>query len=233
MKSGNIKLPDDTYQQPFRRFNIHTFNDQTDEADGSITVTLNPGTGYQVDNSAKTATVLVKDNDGPKPTLEVVAKSSTITEGETVEFKIVSSEPITDTFYFYYTLHSNRDNIANNVSSTKYKGLSYFDGTTVTNALEKTFTFSTIDDDIVRNGGKVVLKLKSRRDKSYQISTNRAVVRIVDNDIPSSLPVVNLVTETPSIEEGQTATITLESNQIAPTNGLMVGYTKSQTGDFF
>ena len=233
LKAGNIKLPNDDYQQHFRRFNIHTCNDQTDEADGSITVTLKSGTGYRIDESAKTATVLVKDNDGPKPTLRVIATKSSITEGESIEFKIVSSEPISDKFYFFYTLHSNKDNVATNVSRIKYRGLAFFDGTTTTNATEKTFTFSTIDDELIQNGGKVVLKLKSRRDKSYQISTKRAIVRVVDNDIPPGLPVVNLSTETPSIEEGQTAILTLESNQIAPANGLMVSYTKSQTGDFF
>ncbi|MCY3848982.1 MAG: hypothetical protein OXG12_09530, partial [Cyanobacteria bacterium MAG COS4_bin_21] len=47
------------------RFEVATDNDQLDEADGSVTVTLTAGTGYTVSAARSTAAVAVCDNDDP------------------------------------------------------------------------------------------------------------------------------------------------------------------------
>ena len=48
-------------------FTVSTFNDNTDESNGSVTATVTTGTGYTVSQSAGLATVAVSDNDDPQP----------------------------------------------------------------------------------------------------------------------------------------------------------------------
>ena len=48
-------------------FTVSTTNDSTDEPDGSITATLNSGTGYTVSQSAGSTSVAVADDDDPQP----------------------------------------------------------------------------------------------------------------------------------------------------------------------
>ena len=46
-------------------YTVDIVNDTTDEANGTVTATLRPGTGYTVHGTQNTATVLVRDNDSP------------------------------------------------------------------------------------------------------------------------------------------------------------------------
>ena len=50
-----------------RTFTVGTTNDSTDESDGSVTATLNAGTGYTVSDSSNAATVAVSDDDDAPP----------------------------------------------------------------------------------------------------------------------------------------------------------------------
>ena len=50
-------------------YTIQTTDDNTDEPDGSVTATIQSGTGYTIGMS-NTATVQVSDNDAPKLTTE-------------------------------------------------------------------------------------------------------------------------------------------------------------------
>ena len=61
-------------------------NDSVDEPDGSITVTVDTGTGYKV-GSPSSATIAVRDND---PTVVSLARvgSGAVTEGDKVEFTV-------------------------------------------------------------------------------------------------------------------------------------------------
>ncbi len=71
---------------------VGTDDDSTDEADGSITVTIQAGTGYVVGTTA-TATVAVADNDNPPPGTPVVTISggSGITEGGAATFTLTAT----------------------------------------------------------------------------------------------------------------------------------------------
>ena len=99
----------------------------------------------------------------------------------------------------------------------------------------------TLDDNEAEPNGRITLSIisPSGRYLQYTLSANNsensASVTILDNDGPKEniLPVVTLSSNNSSIVEGVTATITLTSNQIVPTAGLVVSYQKSQTGDFF
>ena len=74
---------------------VATANDSTDEADGSVTVTLDAGTGYTVSQTAAAATVAVADDDDPAPppsadpVISIIAGSG-ITEGGDAAFTVTA-----------------------------------------------------------------------------------------------------------------------------------------------
>ena len=70
---------------------VSTVNDSTDEANGSLTMSLNSGTGYTV-GSPSSATVTVRDNDvAALPVITVSRHQSSVTEGGTVYFRVHSN----------------------------------------------------------------------------------------------------------------------------------------------
>ncbi|MCY3938841.1 MAG: hypothetical protein OXG22_10845, partial [Chloroflexi bacterium] len=66
---------------------VATINDDTDEADGSVTLTLKAGDGYTVSSSNNEATVAVSDDDVPE--ISVTAGSG-ITEGGSASFTVTA-----------------------------------------------------------------------------------------------------------------------------------------------
>ncbi len=59
---------------------VATSDDSTDEADGSVTATVNAGTGYTVSSSAGAATAAVSDNDDPPAVCNLPADAITVAE---------------------------------------------------------------------------------------------------------------------------------------------------------
>ena len=59
---------------------VPTSDDSTDEADGSVTATVNTGTGYTVSSSASAATAAVSDNDDPPSVCKLPADAITVAE---------------------------------------------------------------------------------------------------------------------------------------------------------
>ena len=105
---------------------------------------------------------------------------------------------------------------------------------------EKVFEFDTENDWVSELGGwvSVELQLDDNSKPTYRIlrqnfSDYIAFVTVVDDDALSNLPEISLSTNNHSMIEGETATITLTSDQIAPVGGLLVNYEISQVGDFY
>ena len=59
---------------------VDTSDDSTDEADGSVTATVNTGTGYTVSTSASAATAAVSDNDDPPSVCNLPSDAITVSE---------------------------------------------------------------------------------------------------------------------------------------------------------
>ncbi len=57
-----------------------TGDDSADEADGSVSATLNTGTGYTVSATASAATVAVSDDDDPPATCTLPTDAITVAE---------------------------------------------------------------------------------------------------------------------------------------------------------
>ena len=54
-------------------YTVSTTNDSTDEPDGSVTATLDTGTGYTVSGTNSAATVAVSDDDDPPAITPVIS----------------------------------------------------------------------------------------------------------------------------------------------------------------
>ena len=71
-----------TGSSPSTSIIISTQDDEVDEPDGEITVALLPGEGYTIEAGKESATVIVADNDEPKPIVSINRVHDTIQEGE-------------------------------------------------------------------------------------------------------------------------------------------------------
>ena len=67
---------------------IATLNDATDESDGSVSVTLDAGTGYTVAAGQASATVAVRDDDEP---VVGIAAGAGVTEGTSAAFTVTAN----------------------------------------------------------------------------------------------------------------------------------------------
>ena len=83
---------------------LGTHDDSTDEADGSLTVTVDSGTGYTVSSTQNAATVAVSDNDlaaaGP-PTV-TVSDATAAEDAQHLAFVVTLSKPNPDPITFRY-----------------------------------------------------------------------------------------------------------------------------------
>ena len=73
---------------------VGTADDDADEADGSVTATVNAGGGYTVSATRGAATVAVSDDDEPAPEVEVTVAvdDASAVEGDVLEFRVRLSE---------------------------------------------------------------------------------------------------------------------------------------------
>ncbi|MCY3538206.1 MAG: hypothetical protein OXH24_11210, partial [Cyanobacteria bacterium MAG IRC3_bin_20] len=75
-------------------FTVVTTDDEMDEPNGTITATVNAGTGYSPHSTEGSASVTVNDNDDPPPDTPVVSiggSPSSMTEGGTATFTLTAS----------------------------------------------------------------------------------------------------------------------------------------------
>ncbi len=78
-------------------FTVGTTDDSTDETDGSVTATVNAGSGYTVSSSQGAATEAVSDNDAASTPAVSVTDAADGTEGDSVSFTVTASPaPVAD-----------------------------------------------------------------------------------------------------------------------------------------
>ena len=75
---------------------LTTLDDTTDEADGTVTVTVKDGEGYSVGPSAS-GTVSIQDDDEPPPAITIAAKTALVPEGDDAVFTLSADRaPVAD-----------------------------------------------------------------------------------------------------------------------------------------
>ena len=167
---------------------VATVGDSADEANGSVTVTLNAGTGYTL-GTTKTATVNVNDDDVPELT---ITAGSTVTEGTDASFTVSASPSAASAITVKYTVTQSGAFVASNNLNVKTVSLS---GGTAT------FTVPTVSDSTDEADGSVTVTLNAG--SGYTLgSTKTATVDVNDDDAT----VVSLArTDSGNIAEGGTS----------------------------
>ena len=164
---------------------VATVNDSVDETDGSVTATVDAGTGYTVSATASSASVAVADDDDPAPpppppvVPEVaVAAGGGVTEGGDAVFTVTAdpapSAPLT---------------VAVSVAQSGDFGAAT--GTrqvTVPATGSATLTVSTADDSTDEADGSVTVTISTGSGWTVSATAGTATVAVADDDDPPAPP---------------------------------------------
>ncbi len=195
---------------------VATVGDSTDEANGSVTVTLNDGTGYTL-GGAKTASVTVNDDDVPELT---ITGGSTVTEGTAASFTVSASPSASSQITVNYTVTQSGAFVAS--SNLNAKTVSLSGGT-------QTITVPTVGDSTDEADGSVTVTLNAGSDYTLG-STNTATVNVSDDDPPPATgPTVSFAAATSSRTESNATHNVAVSLSTAPASTITVNYTVAGT----
>ena len=154
-------------------YTVATVGDGSDESRGSVMVTLTNGSGYTV-GSANSASVTVNDDDATVVSLARTGSTSTVSEGETVEFTVTLGRALIAGEIIDVPLIVSGTNITTaDWSLSRKSGSSLNTGVTLANettaspvvrfsgvgAQTATLTLTTIIDNMAETGGSEMLTL--------------------------------------------------------------------------
>ncbi len=203
-------------------YTIATGDDQVDEADGSVTATVQSGTGYTI-GTASTASVTVADDDDPPATPEItISGGSGITEGGTASFTITASPAPASAITVNIGVSESGDWDATGAATVSVSG-----STT-------TYTIATGDDQVDEADGSVTATVQAG--SGYTVGTaSTASVTVADDDDPPATPEIT-ISGGSGITEGGSATFTISASTIsaspAPTSAITVNIGVSESGDW-
>ena len=198
---------------------VGTTDDTTDETDGSVTATVNAGSGYTVSSTQGAATVAVADNDdAPTPVVSVTAGGG-ITEGGDAVFTVTASPAPASNLDVSVTVSQSGDYGATTGKRT----------VTVPTTGSVTLTVGTTDDDADETDGSVTATVNAGSGYTVSSSQGAATVGVADNDAAPT-PVVS-VSAGSGVTEGGDAVFTVTASP-APAANLDVSVTVSQSGDY-
>ncbi len=201
-------------------FTVPTTNDNTDEADGTVTATLIDGADYDL-GTAKTATVDITDDDDP-PVIPVVSITggAGVTEGGNASYTLTANPPPTSNLPVQVKITQTGDYGATTGTRT----------VTVPTGGTTTFTVPTTNDNTDEADGSVTATLVDGAD--YDLGTAKtATVDITDDDDPPPVIPVVSITGGAGVTEGGSASFTVTANP-PPASNLSVQVKITQTGDY-
>ena len=198
---------------------LQTTDDSTDEADGSVTLTLNDGSGYTLGQvSSETAQVQDDDDASPQPQQQPVVSISGgggVTEGGNASFTITASPEPASPITVNVTVSASGDYGATTGSRT----------VTVTTTGSAILTVGTTDDGNDEADGSVTATLVDGAD--YDLGTNQAAtVSVADDDVP-----VVSISGGGGVTEGGDASFTITASPV-PAADLTVNVTVTASGDY-
>ena len=202
---------------------IPTQDDGADEADGSVTVTLEAAAGYTVGTPAA-ATVAVRDDDVPEA--QFAAASSTAAESAgthniTIRLAPAPAQPLAVSYALSGTATRGSDYTIAGVTSNT--------GTvTVGTSGAATIPVAITDDSAAETAETITITLAAGA--GYDIGANRShTLTVADNDTTGT-PRVS-VTAGPAVNEGANATFTVSASP-PPAGTVTLRYTVAQNGQY-
>ncbi len=208
-------------------FTVSTTDDSEEEANGSVTATVESGSGYTAARPpAHSAAVVVNDNDSPPPTDPVVSITSgpAVTEGEDASFVLTASPaPVAD-LSVHVTVAENGLFAAPGELGMKQ--------VTVGASGTATFAVSTTDDSEDEANGSVTATVESGSGyAAASLPAHSAAVVVRDNDSPPSTDPVVSISSGPAVTEGEAASFVLTASPV-PVADLSVHVTVAENGSF-
>ena len=235
-------------------YNVPTAADSQDEAAGSVTVNVDPGSGYQVSGSSASASVAVADNNDTGVTLSAAAGNISEASGAkeiklTLGRALVGGESLTQrlsfggtaTFGTDYTLAApsplpsgvSFSNLGSSNLSASPPTVVFTGGTGASRVA--TLTLTATQDTTVEASGETITVGRGTTAQTglggIVGSGSVASFRIVDDDSAAAVPELS-ITAGGGVTEGGSAAFTINSTRAAPSSGLRVTYTLSQQGEF-
>ena len=203
---------------------VTTLDDSNDEPDGSVTATVNTGTGYTVSSSAGSTTANVADNDDP-PLPEIsISGGPDVAEGGNVSFTVTATPAPT----------ANLDVSVNVTQSGSFTTQAGVQTVTVSATGSTSFTVSTDNDATDEPDGSVTATIDTGTGYTVSSSAGSTTVNVTDNDDPpkkqDGLPVIS-IRKGDAVTEGTHASFWVDSSP-SPTADFDVSITVTQTGTF-
>ena len=161
---------------------VATDDDSTNEADGSITATVQTGTGYTAHATQNAATVAVDDDDVP---VVRVAGGAGVTEGASASFTVTASPPPAAPLDVTLAIGQSGDFAASGETGTRT--------VTVGTGGTATLTVATDDDTTDEANGSVTATVQTGTGYTVAASPNHAAtVAVSDDDGASSGPTLSI-----------------------------------------
>ena len=178
-------------------YEVSTTGDGISEADGSVTVSIQPGAGYTLNNTRSSATAVVNDDDTPE--INIAADDDFVIEGSGASFTI-TADP---------TPHQSLP-VTLDIASTGQYGVSAGSRTVnIPTSGSATFSVDTSGDSTYEADGSVTATIQSGND--YTVGSNSsASVDVADDDGP-----VLTITNGGDVTEGQTVSFTIRASKTA------------------
>ena len=224
--SGELSNQTETLSGGNATITVPTVGDTTDEADGSVTVTLTSGTGYTL-GSPKTVTVTVNDDDDPPPVTPTVtfdSASSTAAESagtHNVALTLSASQSGSLAVGFSVTGTATSGSDYTSFSTT----VSFTAGTTSVN-----IPVPILNDSSDEASETVIITLTDG--SAYDLGTTKVhTLTITDNDDPPPATPVVSISAGNAVAEGTAASFTLSASP-APGSAVTLNYTVTQSGSF-
>ena len=193
---------------------LATANDEVDEPDGSVSLTVAAGDGYTVGDPAS-GTVAIADDDEPLPAIAVSAGDA-VTEGGDATFTVTASPAPVSPLAVSVTVAAEGDyGIAPGTRTVS-----------IPTAGSATLTLATSDDATDEPDGSVTLTVAAGNGYTVGAPATGSV-SIADDDLPP--PVVSIAATAASVTEGGDAAFTLTADR-APDADLTVTLSVAETG---
>ena len=194
---------------------LATAGDEADEPDGSVTVTVDAGTGYTI-GAASSGTVAIVDDDLPPPAISVTAGAG-VTEGGDAVFTVKADRaPAAD---LAVTLTVSEKASSDFVAAADEGAKTV---TVLASQTEATLTVKTDDDAVDEPDGSVTATVDAGTGYTVAPSpANAASVAVADNDAAAGPPTISV--EDVTVQEGGTAVIPVRLSP-APTKPVRLFY---------
>ena len=203
---------------------VTTADDSTDEPDGTVTLTIDPGSGYTVGAYGSETADVTDDDDPVAPVVVVpdpqvsITAGADVTEGASATFTVTASPaPATDLDVAVTVAQSGAFGAATGTRTV-----------TIPTGGSVSFAVATSDDSADEPDGSVTATVGAGSGYTVSATRGAGTVAVADDDVP--IPVVS-ITAGQGVTEGGSATFTLTASP-APAADLDVAVTVAQSGDF-